>query len=144
MMLSPHFSLEELTHSAIAVRLGIDNSPPEGVFVALGVLADGLEKVRALLGHPLIVNSGYRSALVNQVLHGAAFSAHLYGYAADFICPQYGTPLEIVRKIRDSGIQFDQCIQEGTWVHISFDPKMRQQVLTATFDKGRATYTQGV
>jgi hypothetical protein len=35
-------------------------------------------------------------------------------------------------------------IEEGTWVHISFAPAMRQQVLTAHFDGDKATYRLGV
>ena len=53
-------------------------------------------------------------------------------------------PLAIVHKIQADGtIRFDQLIQEGTWVHISFDPQMRGQALTAHFVNGKATYTQG-
>ena len=56
-----------------------------------------------------------------------------------------GTPREIVRAIVALHIPFDQCIEEGTWVHISFDPRMRCQTLTAHFDaSGKPSYTQGV
>jgi len=57
-------------------------------------------------------------------------SAHVLGFACDFICPAFGTPLEICKAIEASGIRFDQLIEEGTWVHLSIDPRMRQQVLT--------------
>ncbi len=66
------------------------------------------------------------------------------GFAADFVCPSFGSPLEIVKAIAVSNINFDQCIQEGTWVHISFDPAMRREVLTANFHQGEAYYTEGV
>ena len=56
-----------------------------------------------------------------------------------------GTPVEIVRAIAASDIEFDKCIQEGTWVHISFDPAMRKELLIANFAAGQpTTYTQGV
>ncbi len=71
-------------------------------------------------------------------------SAHVTGNAADFICPAFGVPLDIVKKIAASGVKFDQLIQEGTWVHISFDPAMRQEVLTAHFVDGKATYQSGI
>ena len=71
-------------------------------------------------------------------------SAHIDGYAADFVCPSFGTPADIARAIVASGLVFDQCIQEGTWVHISFDPRARQQALTATFGAGGARYSEGV
>ncbi|MFI4966717.1 MAG: hypothetical protein ACHP9T_15280, partial [Caulobacterales bacterium] len=34
------------------------------------------------------------------------------------------------RALAGSGIAFDQVIEEGTWTHISFDPRLRRQVLT--------------
>jgi hypothetical protein len=155
MNLSEHFTLEELTFSSTAVARGIDNTAPAGIAEHLKVTAAGLEKVRALLGHPLYVDSGYRSPALNVAVRGVATSAHCTGYAADFICPAFGSPLEIVHAIRDHNarcmeqmlgadlILFDQLIQEGTWVHISFDPKMRREVLTAHFSGGKASYTHG-
>jgi len=81
--------------------------------------------------------------VLNRAVNGAPNSAHLMGYAADFVCPAAGTPLEIVTKIKSSYIHFDQCIQEGTWVHISFDPKARNEVLTAHFGPNGTSYTKG-
>jgi Peptidase M15 len=143
MTLSPHFTLEELVFSSTAVRLGIDNTPSEEVIAHLRVLADGLERVRSLLGHPMNIDSGYRCDVLNAAVRGSKTSAHLEGYAADFTCPGFGTPLEIVKLITGSTVAFDQCIQEGTWVHISFDPRLRREVLTAHFGNGGVTYTQG-
>lgn len=147
MNLSTHFTYEELTRSSTAERLGIDNSTTDEVAENLIVLANGLESVRRILGlfnQPIIIDSGYRCEELNTALHGAKDSAHMKGLAADFICPFVGDPLEIVNKIADSDLQFDQLIQEGTWVHISFDPRMRREVLTAHFGKDGTTYTKGV
>lgn len=127
MNLTPNFSLEELIATA---HRGIDNTPPADVREHLKVLAEHLEAVRTLLGHPMHVNSGYRSSILNATVGGATFSAHMSGYAADFICPGFGRPLTICRTIVESGMQFDQIIQEGTWVHLSFAPAMRRSVLT--------------
>lgn len=143
--LTAHFSLEELTRSSTAVRMGISNTPDLETVMHLTVCALGLERVRALLGgQPLSIDSGYRCPALNKAVGGVADSAHLYGYAADFICPSYGTPAEIARAIAASDLVFDQCIQEGTWVHISFDPRARRQALTAKFGPGGATYSSGV
>ena len=143
MNISQHFTIDELVHSSTAVRLGIDNTPSEEIIEHMKVLAAGLEKVRAVLGHPLHIDSGYRCDILNAAVKGSKNSAHLRGYAADFTCPAFGTPLEIVRVIVGSGILFDQCIQEGTWVHISFDPRLRREVLTAHFQNGAVSYSQG-
>jgi len=146
MNLSPHFTLEELVYSQTATRNGIRNIASPNVIGNLKVLADGLEQVRALLGKPISISSGYRCEALNTAVGGAQNppSAHMSGFAADFNCFGYGTPLQIVKAIEKSNIKFDQLIQEGTWVHISFAPTMRQEVLTASFDsKGKATYRRG-
>jgi hypothetical protein len=145
--LAVHFSLEELTRSSTATRLGIDNTPDDTVLANLQLLADGLENVRELLGvvnTPMIIDSGYRCPQLNRVIGGATNSAHTLGFAADFICPSVGTPLSIVSRIVASDLQFDQVIQEGNWVHISFAPAMRRSVLTAHFVNGVAHYTEGL
>lgn len=164
--LTPHFTLEELTHSDMAVRLGIDNTPPAIIVPNLTVLAEGMELVRNVLQHPIHPNSGYRCEEFERVLCAKDFKAwcarhgkdpltawpeyfarkgHPNGYCLDFTCPQFGTPLEIVRVVKASGIKFDQLIEEGTWVHASFDPRLRGEVLTAKFDKdGAPSYSQGV
>jgi putative chitinase len=143
--MTPHFTLEELTFSDTAVRLGIDNNVPDAkVLGNLHVLAAGLEQVRAVLNAPLHINSGYRCLLLNGAVKGSINSAHMQGWAADFTCRLFGTPLEIVKEVVKAGIKFDQCITEGAWVHVSFNPRMRNLVMTAHFDKyGKATYTSG-
>jgi hypothetical protein len=142
--LTDHFTLQELTFSSTAVRLGIDNTPGEEIVAHLRFLAQGLERVRALLGHPMHIDSGYRCEALNAAVKGSNTSAHMRGYAADFVCAAYGEPLRIVQTITRSDIAFDQCIQEGTWVHLSFDPRMRREVLTAHFGARGTTYTAGV
>ena len=143
-MLSSHFSLEELTHSEIATRKGLDNTPTPEVLANLMDLAATLERVRDLLDAPINVSSGYRSPKVNAAVGGSKTSAHCQGFAADFIAPQFGDPRAVCEKIRDSGLDFDQCIYEGKWTHLSIDPKMRGQVLTAHFGNGTVTYSQGI
>lgn len=144
MKLTDHFSLEELCFSSTAQRMGIANAPNLETVTHLTILASGLEKIRALLGHPLHIDSGYRCPALNKAVGGVPSSAHVDGYAADFICPEFGSPLKIAQTIQASGIKVDQCIQEGTWVHVSFAPPLRQQYLTAAFGPGGAIYSKGV
>lgn len=125
--LSPHFTLAELT----TTTTGIANNPNATELKRLTATAQAMEAVRKLLGHPIRVNSGFRSAAVNRAVGGSPTSAHALGYAVDFICPAFGDPMAICRAIAASGIKFDQLIMEkNRWVHISFDPRMRQQVLS--------------
>lgn len=143
MQLSQHFSLEEMIASQYAARHGIDNTPPLSIIECLKSTCGQLEGVRALFGHPLLISSGYRSPALNAALGGVPNSAHVEGHAADFICPDAGTPVELCGRIVASGIRYDQLIQEGTWVHISFAPTYRQQALTAIFGPNGATYSAG-
>lgn len=145
-MLSQHFSLDEFTHSDTAIRRSIDQTPPPVVLKNLAVAASQMELVRTLLGGKAIhVNSGYRSPVLNHAVGGAVNSAHLTGYAVDFTCADYGTPKQIVQMLAACPIlTFDQIIQEGTWVHISFAPAARREILTAHFGQGGTTYTKGV
>lgn len=143
MNLTDHFTLEELTFSSTAERQGIVNDAQPDIIEHLTVLAQGLEQVRTLLGAPMHIDSGYRCPALNAAVGGAKDSAHMQGFAADFICPDFGAPIDIVHAIVASDIKFDQCIQEGNWVHISFAPTMRGETLTAHFGPGGTTYTHG-
>ncbi|HET7765459.1 MAG TPA: D-Ala-D-Ala carboxypeptidase family metallohydrolase [Burkholderiales bacterium] len=131
MRLSPNFSLDELVYSETAEQNGIDNTPPPEIVENLKRLAAGLEAVRALLGAPLEISSGYRCAALNQAVGGSSTSQHMHGLAVDFACPDFGSPLEIARAIQRSGLEFDQCILEyGRWVHLSFSDAPRRRLLT--------------
>ena len=67
MNLSPHFTLEELTHSEVAARNGWDNSPTQEEISNLQRLAYLLEKVKeAVDNKPVMINSGFRSKQVND------------------------------------------------------------------------------
>ena len=144
-MLSEHFSLDEFTASQEATRHGINNKPSEKVVENLRMLAALLEQVRELLGGGAIrISSGYRSLALNRHIGSNDTSAHVRGYAADFTCPAFGTPIEVAKKIAESNLKFDQLIYEGTWVHISCDPQNRRQLLTARFKDGHTYYTTGI
>lgn len=143
--LSDHFTLEEATFSSTAARLGVDNQPNDEVLMNLIEAAECLERVREFLKHPIHIDSWFRGKRLNEAVGGIGHSAHMDGWAIDFICPGFGTPDEIAKAIAESGIKFDQCIAEGAWCHISFAPTMRHQLLTAHFTPGQPTrYTVGV
>ena len=137
MQLTPHFSLAELT----VTNQKIDNTPSKEVVEVLRTTAFYMEKVRELLGNVAVtINSGYRSPDVNRAVGGTSNSSHTYGYAVDFTA--YGhTPLTISNILAKSNLKFDQLIYEKTWVHISFDPRMRGNILTL---KGKGKYVKGI
>ena len=133
MKLSPHFSLEELTHSDIAVRLGIDNTPTVEIIDNLTFLAGELEYVRDILGHPMLVSSGFRCNALNDHLGSKRTSSHTQGLAVDFICPSFGNPHSVVSAIVMANINYDQVILEyDRWVHLSFkqvDPRKQALII---------------
>ena len=134
MNLTQHFTFEELYASEIADRNGIDNTPTDPkILNNLKSLALNLESVRRLLGKPIHINSAYRCLAVNALLGSKPTSSHIKGLAADIISPSFGTPLDIVRAIVASNIQYDQVILEyDRWCHIGFaedDAKPRLQKL---------------
>jgi zinc D-Ala-D-Ala carboxypeptidase len=144
MNLSPHFTLGELTDSAAATRLGIDNTPAPIVVDNLVLIAATLEQIRALVGRPIVVSSGYRCAAVNKAVGSGPTSAHILGLAADITVPGM-TARALALLIREGGVVLDQLIYEGTWVHVGLSAGApRKQVLTATFIGGRASYSQGI
>lgn len=143
--LSEHFSLEEATFSSTAQRLGISNQPNAEQLVNMTSAAKGMELVRTILGQPIHIDSWLRTQALNTAVGGVGHSAHMDGWAIDFICQGFGTPQVIANAVAKAHLKFDQIIYEGTWVHISFAPTYRGQLLTAHFTPGKATtYTPGI
>ena len=115
--MTPHFSLEELTHTD---HRTLDNTPNETELANLKRLAEFLETVKTVLGgKPIMVNSAFRSKAVNDAVGSKDTSQHRIGCAADIRVPGI-TPDEVVKAIIASGIGYDQVIREfDLWTHIS-------------------------
>jgi zinc D-Ala-D-Ala carboxypeptidase len=130
--LTEHFTLGELIDSQVAKRRGIDNTPSPEIVGSLRFLAKNLEIVRALLGCPMRISSGYRSTALNVAVGGSLNSRHRLGLAADFKAPAFGSPFETAKAIEASEIEYDELIHEfGDWVHIAFAPVApRRKTLT--------------
>jgi hypothetical protein len=118
-----HFLFSEITKSSTAARLGIDNSLPENLLDTAKKTLLRMEKVRVLIGHPIIIDSMYRCLPLNRVLKSADTSQHPKCEAIDFISPAAGTPTEICRFLLKNQdlIRWDQLILEHDWVHISWN-----------------------
>jgi hypothetical protein len=140
--ISQFFTYEEATQSEIADRKEYDNTPERHVLINICLAAHQLDVVRAFLGGPIIPSSWFRCLQVNRDLKSPDISQHVRGEAIDFRCPSFGTPIEIVKRIATSSIQFDQLILEHSWVHISFvtNPTRtpRREVLTLLADRSYA------
>ena len=122
MNLTPHFTLEELTHTD---HREFDNTPNDAELANLVRLADFLEQVKVVLaGKPIMINSAFRCKQVNDAVGSKDTSQHRIGCAADIRVPGM-TPDQVVKAIIASGIAYDQVIREfatptgGGWTHIS-------------------------
>ena len=125
MQLTPHFALAEFTRSAKAAQLRLDNTPTGKALENLKRTAEILERVRAHLGVPIIITSGYRGPVLNKAVGGATSSDHLQGLAADVIAPKFGTPYDVAKALAPniSALGIGQLIYESVgasrWVHVS-------------------------
>jgi hypothetical protein len=117
MVLSKHFTLEELT---VTDHREFDNTPNSSEINNLKRLAEMLEEVKTLLGgKPIMVNSAFRCKQVNDAVGSKDTSQHRVGCAADIRVPSM-TPDEVVKAVIASGIAYDQIIREfNSWTHIS-------------------------
>ena len=147
-MLSPHFSVEELTASATAKALNIDNTPTDIALNNLKRLARSLEMVRDYLNAPLRISSGYRSPVLNVAVGGSKSSRHCDGLAADFTPKGWELSIAFATLTNCGALPYDQLILERTkdgaaWIHLGLcheDEKPRRQALNALGTKGHMIY----
>jgi uncharacterized protein YcbK (DUF882 family) len=133
--MTPHFTLDELTHTD---HRTLDNTPNETELANIQRLAEFLEAVKTLLGgKPIMVNSAFRSKAVNDAVGSKDTSQHRIGCAADIRVPGM-TPDQVVRAIIASDLGFDQVIREfDRWTHISIPntPEAKPRKQTLIIDK---------
>ncbi|MFH1467819.1 MAG: D-Ala-D-Ala carboxypeptidase family metallohydrolase [Pseudomonadota bacterium] len=136
------FSWAELTASTTAQRLGLANTPPPAAAANLQrLVTDLLDPLRARLGRPIRVTSGFRSDAVNEAVHGSPTSQHRSGEAVDFKVPGAASR-DVAAFIARSGLPFDQVIwydpERGGHVHLSYTTTRpnRREVLYAPASGG--------
>ena len=151
MKLSKNLTLAEVTKSATASRLGIDNTPDEWTTENLRQIAINVfQPLRDAFGCPIYVSSGYRCPEVNRAIGGAKRSQHMEGRALDLDADTFGgcTNAEIFHWIKEN-VEFDQLIWEfgdehnPNWVHVSYvyGGDNRGRCLKAyRDDKGKTVY----
>ena len=140
MLLSENFSLDELTKSQEAIRLGIENEPNDEQVGNLILLCKNiLQPIRNHFKMPVSVSSGFRSAKLCEAIGSSAKSQHTKGQAADFEI--FGVHNKEVSDWIVKNLDYDQCILEfwnpndpnSGWVHCSYnDNGNRKQYLRAS------------
>jgi len=146
MQLSKFFTLEEMTRSDTATRLGISNQPDAAATANLRALCDSvLDPLREFIKCSITVSSGYRGPELNARIGGATKSQHQEGKAAD-IQSAHMSVLDLFKAVIERKLPYDQVIFEAKnantkWVHVSHDPapaRPRGEILVAHFsDDGR-------
>ena len=141
--MSQYFTLGELTRSATADKLGIDNTPKEKYIqdnlIELMEVLDGVREAWTIMceekswGNPaIVVNSGYRCDALNKAIGGSKTSAHSIGAAAD-IEPANGKNKDFHRFVEkyllDNHIPFDNLINEYnySWTHLGLKNREGKQ-----------------
>lgn len=143
-----YFTLDELTRSATADKLGIDNTPKEKYIkdnlTELIEVLDGVREAWTVMCEKnswgtasIIVNCGYRCDALNEAVKGSKTSAHSIGAAAD-IEPKNQKNKEFLKFLEqyllDNHIPFDQLLNEKpdkngvpSWIHIGLKNRQGKQ-----------------
>lgn len=122
-----YFTIEELSKT----NTGLSNTPSlyekENL---IHLVNEVLDPIRDKLGLPIIINSGYRSPLVNRKVGGVPNSQHIKGQAADIKCKDMKKLWEVCVSFINE-LPIDQLINEKnlSWIHISFSNNPRHQIL---------------
>ncbi len=144
MILTEHFTLEELTKSDTASRKGIENEPDaEAIKNLILVSTMILEKVRNHYGIPFSPNSGFRCLELNREIGSSDKSQHVEGKAVDFEVPGIDNK-EVALWVKEN-CSFDQLILEfykegdphSGWVHCSYDIDKDPQRMKADIFDGK-------
>ena len=121
-----YFTIDELSASTEARKMGIDNTPtPEAVANLTELVDNVLDPLREKYGRPIHVSSGYRCPRLNKAVGGAVTSQHTTGEAADIYVSRARELAELFALIYYT-LPFDQLIWErGTdeapaWIHVSY------------------------
>ena len=111
--LTPHFHIGEF-----ACKDG--NAVPAHLLSNVRDLAVNLEVIRAQLGEPIYINSGYRTPDYNKLVGGAVASQHLLANAVDIVVKGFSPfyVFKVVRELMKSGaIESGAVILYNSFVH---------------------------
>lgn len=130
-----YFSYSEFFKSDVAEKYQVKNIPDDAqLSQVLGnikaLVSNVLDPLRAMVGRPIIITSGYRSNRVNGLVGGSVSSQHMSGKAAD-IRVQGCTPeqMEMVYSAIKTCCNFDQLIfyPHKNIIHVSWNGRKNRQ-----------------
>ena len=130
-----YFSVTEFLRSDEAENHQVSNMPADEELLAVlnnikALVTNVLDPLRAMIGRPIIITSGYRSQRVNELVGGSKTSQHLSGKAADIHVQGY-TPQQMnaVYQTIQMYYDFDQLIfyPSKNIIHISWNGGKNRQ-----------------
>jgi putative heme iron utilization protein len=138
MNLSENVTLQEFEASPTATARGIANKMNATQIESAKLLCEKVfQPLRAHVGQPIKINSGFRSAALNKAIGGSTTSQHCKGEAMDLDLHDKALFIWII-----DNLDFDQAIFEGgtenaaSWFHISYKKSgNRKQALRMTNGK---------
>lgn len=130
LQLVPHFKLSEIAGTSVVKYQKKNLEEAQKQIGKMYMLAGFAERVREIVGQPLIVTSGFRCVGLNNYLGGALISQHLNGEALDLVCKKLSVK-SMYNKIKASDLKYDQMIIErnksgSEWLHISIGSRMQR------------------
>jgi len=146
--ISKYISWSEAVKSKTAEKHEIENTPNENQIQEMKKLAKNIfEPLRQWAGHPIRVNSFFRSPELSLKLKSKATSQHTKGQAIDIDSLGNKSNAELFNYIKDN-LSFDQLIWEfgddenPDWIHVSFvnENTNRGNILKAIKDNKKTKY----
>ena len=147
MKLSDNFSFEELTNTSHYELLEANRESAKAFMKQLKYVAGTLEEIRAVLGVPLRVTSGFRNNTLNKAVGGSPTSGHTKGLCADIvpIGITVTAGFEIILAKKDECPSLKKCIIEkvrgSEWLHVETKTEANQPTQFFATTNGK-TYTE--
>lgn len=130
--ISPHFTVGE---ALWLPNWGVYHFPTAGEQETILKTAQNAEKVRSIIGRPMVITSWLRPRVAhvsgphngenyNAAIKGAADSRHMYGDAIDFIVR--GMKADVVRSVLVNHLdELEMCMEDlrgAGWIHCDWAP----------------------
>ena len=145
--MTKHFSFDELTSTSHNELLEANRESAKGFMKQLKYIAGTLEEIRAVLGVPLRVTSGFRNNALNKAVGGSPTSGHTKGLCADIV-PIGMDALrahKLVLENKDKCPSLKKCILEvvrgSEWLHVETKTEANQPTQFFATTNGK-TYTE--
>ena len=130
-----YFSYSEFFKSDVAEKHQVKNIPDDAQLSQVlenikALVLNVLDPLRARIGRPIIITSGYRSQRVNELVGGSMSSQHMAGKAADIHVQGYTSQqMDIVYQTIQMCYDFDQLIfyPSKNIIHVSWNGDKNRQ-----------------